>query len=195
MFRVFQIGFHVCGTRSLAVFFQQNNFFIFHHENGKLSNQLVKNLKNGKTKFDKNYEGPFLSSEQGVFYGALQGEETVKPWDKEESYKLFKEIDISYPNSLFLLNTRNDWVASKMKKLRANNYLYQLRDQGISKSQLAAWFTEDEKQHYDNVREYFNGRKEFLEFNIQTEKIEKVSEWLKEHGVKIYTEKFFKIRG
>lgn len=126
MTRIFQIGFHITGTRSLADFFGKNNFKTFHWEKGELANQLFKNLKDGKTHFNKNFEGPFKNV-QGVFYsdmekGGLSVEQSIELGGhclyKLEGYKLFKELDNNYKDSLFILNLRNDWIERKIEKIK-----------------------------------------------------------------------------
>lgn len=192
MIKIFQIGLHICGTRSLAEFFAKNNFKTFHHENHKLAEQLFTNLKDGKTHFDEELEPPFYKK-QGVFYSDMQ---SFKPnrdklyKRKLEGYTLFKEIDKGYPGSLFILNTRNDWVNSKMQKKGFKKYTnYKNNDE------LRQILKNEHDTHLKNVREYFKNRENFIEFNIQNDKIHKLIEWLKKHGVEIKYEKLRKIRG
>jgi len=192
MFRVFQIGFHICGTRSLCEFFSANNFQTFHHYNGKLSEDLFKNLAGGKTHFSPELEGPF-NGKIGAFYSDMENfveKRDRKEMNKQEGYKLFKEIHNGYPDALFILNVRNDWTDSKLKKKGFYKHYTDLTEDEKRKMLDNAW-----AEHLRNVRSYFRGRKEFLEFNIQDDKITKIVKWLESFGIEIKSRTFKKIRG
>ena len=190
MIRVFQIGFHVCGTRSLWEFFRKNNFQSFHHENHKLAEQLYENLKGGKTHFDKDLEGPF-SGKQGVFYSDMQSwkpERDGQYNNKLAGYTLFKEIDKGYPNSLFILNLRDGWVESKIKKGGSAGY-YTGKDDDLKRMLNKEWNT-----HIQNVREYFGDRKDFIEFHIQKDPIDKLITWIESFNIEITKKDIGKIK-
>ena len=198
MVRIFQIGFHISGTRSLAKFFETNGFKSFHHSTGRrsiLADQLFENLKDGKTHFNKNFEGPFPGA-KGVFYSDMENNMgAADPRDKREAYKLFKELDLSYPGSLFILNTRDDWVDRKIRGLKTEDARRTHRATGWSKEDIREWLRKDQKEHYKKVREYFKGRKEFIEFNIKKDNIQKIIDWLNEFDIEIKNKRLTKIRG
>lgn len=194
MLRVFQIGFHISGTRSLCEFFKKNNFRGFHHENAELATQLINNLKDGKTHFDKKYEGPF-KGKQGAFYSDMLGwNDIIYPWDIKEGYKLFKEIDNYYKNSFFILNTRENWIERKVDKAHKNGYFKRAKEH-ISEKEITDWWKKDQREHYNNVRNYFKERKEFIEFDIQKDNIDKLIKWIKINNVEIKHNKLSKLKG
>jgi len=193
MTRVFQIGFHVCGTRSLASFFRVNGFKHFHHENHQLAEQLFNNLKDGKTKFDSNFEGPF-PGHQGAFYSDMQSWKPDRDGDyfnKLAAYTLFKEIDKGYPNSLFILNLRDKeaWINSKIAKGREGRYYKQ------PEKELTKLLSDEWDSHIENVRKYFKDSTHFIEFHITNDSINKVADWLEKFGLKIESRSFPKVRG
>lgn len=191
MIRVFQIGLHIAGTRSLAAFFKSNNFESFHHEN-HYAEQLFKNLKDGKTYFDPPYHGPF-KGKQGVFYSDMQSWKPARDGqhhNKLAGYTLFKEIDKGYPGSLFILNLRNGWVESKMKKPGFRKSYPNKTD-----DEMKEMLQKEMDDHHRNVREYFRDRKNFIEFHIHNDKIQKLATWLRGFNLEIKSESFPKIRG
>ncbi|MFW6281316.1 MAG: hypothetical protein ACOC1O_00800 [bacterium] len=201
MRKVFQIGFHICGTRSLAHFFRINNFKSFHYEKTLLAEQLFRNLdrEKGITKFDPNFEGPF-PGKQGIFYSDMQKSVHDKKereklgngnkFFKWEGYKLFRELDKSYPGSLFILNLRDGWIDRKIRgdKHKDKPGLYTTQE-------LREYLEHEWKTHINNVRDYFKNRDGLIEFHIQKDPIDKLVNWLEYHGFKIYKREFPKIRG
>ncbi len=191
----------MCGTRSFTKFFRDNNFEGFHWEGGEIANQLFHNLKNGKTYFDENFEGPF-PNKQGSFYAGMEDDTDLilqqnkgasLPWDKLEASKLFKELDISYPGSLFILNTRNDWVERKTKEYLKNDR-YKMLPDGIVLSDLSNWWAKDQQEHFENVRNYFQNRNDFLDYNIQEDDSSKIVNWLSKFNIEIKNTTFPQIR-
>lgn len=198
MVKIFQIGFNITGTRSLAYFFRKNNFKDFHWENRKLAEQLFANLDTQRkiTHFNGKFEGPF-PSKQGAFYSDMEKvisrEERLGHGDiffKWEAYKLFKELDNYYNNIYFILNLRNDWIKRKIEKNKEKG-----KEGFYTEKELREFLEKNYNEHIKNVREYFKGRDDFIEFNIQDENIHKVAEWLRGHGFKIKKEVLPKIKG
>lgn len=202
MTRIFQIGFQITGTRSLAEYFKNNNFKTFHWEKGKLAEQLFDNLKNDKTHFNKSYNGPF-KGKQGIFYsdmekGGLSVEKSIQlsghKFFKLEGYKLFRALDNYYSDTLFILNLRDDWVKRKVQKQKGNKKSV-INRRYASEEELEDFLKFNYDEHVKNVRNYFKGRNDFIEFNIQQENINKLTKWLKSKGFKIKYNKLPKIRG
>lgn len=192
MKKIFQIGFHVCGTRSLESFFQKNKFKTFHHYNGILANQLFDNLKDNKTFFIEPLIGPF-NGNQGIFYSDMENwVEGSYLSNKKEGYKLFKEIDNGNPDSLFILNVRDNWVDSKLKKFRKYKHW---RNSKIKEEEARDYWIKDITEHHKNVREYFKDNKNFIEFHITKDPIIKLVKWLSSHNFNITYKNFPKIRG
>ena len=107
-FRIFQIGFNKCGTRTLTKFFQHNKIESVHYDKGQIAGSMFRHHRNNKPLVDIVYRNTvFFSDMENIF--------------KEQeplyvSQNLFKKLDRQYPNSKFILNTRNrcDWINSRM---------------------------------------------------------------------------------
>jgi hypothetical protein len=94
--KIFQIGFNKCGTRSMHNFFIDLGLKSFHKWE-KLSPTIQTNIKNNEC--------------------LLKGVDDYDCFlDCVEILDNYKLLDLQYPNSLFILNTRNrdDWITSRL---------------------------------------------------------------------------------
>lgn len=160
--KVFAIGFYRCGTRSIAHYFEQNGLKSCHFHGGRLYKDLVANLDRGKKAF-AGYESTVLFAD---FNPATEDENAG-----ENGGWLFREIRDSYPDALFILNTRNvqNWLASR--KAHRNGLLLktyaQIHNLTRDENVVDAWRT-DWLSFHAAVRGFFaNNPGGFLEFNIE----------------------------
>ena len=106
--RVFQIGFNKCGTVSIKRAFTNAGVEAVHWNGGSLARSMFARHRAGKRLLPPGLRHvvAFTDMEhvsEGLF-----------------AYKLFKVLDKQYPNSKFILNTRDmdRWIESRKKHRR-----------------------------------------------------------------------------
>ena len=166
--KVVQIGFNRCGTTSLNNFFDKVGLNSIHWDSGNLAKSIEYNVKNGNA--------PLTDYENYNCFTDLEYVGNDKYIYAFMDY--FKEIDEAYEDVKFILNTRDvdAWVQSRLKH---GNYLGRFRnitklnDQGVIKLWKSLW-----EVHHSQVASYFEGRANFITFDINNDRIEKVCEFL-----------------
>jgi hypothetical protein len=156
--KIFCIGLNKTGTTSLHAAFQKIGFKSVHfkEKNGTdIKDLILKNWKNG----NKLLEG-------------IEQYDAYSDWNSPSTNFLFKELDKQYPDSKFILNTRNleDWLKSREKHVRRIPNFKRLQIEHPSNS----WFAIDKTvwkkeyfEHHNNVYEYFKEREnDLLEFDV-----------------------------
>ena len=103
--RIFQIGFNKCGTTTLHRFFRDNGINSIHWENGEIAVNFHARSSRGEDPF-ADYPDVAAFTDMIKVRGSLL-----------EPYKSFEEIYRWYPDSYFILNTRNasDWIESRVR--------------------------------------------------------------------------------
>ena len=102
-----------------------------------------------------------------------------------EMNRYFAQIDQEYPNSKFILNTRDvdNWIKSRAQHIGRNGNKPMLAHfksiLGTDKDQdvFDAWRNSLDA-HVKEVRSYFDGRDNFLEFNIEKDDPFKIKDFL-----------------
>ena len=96
-FKIFQIGFNKCGTKTLHHYFCRNGLRGVHWDQGRLAQRMFVNLARGNSLLE-GYEqfDVFTDMEYLDDFGSYL-----------EAYKLFPHLAAQYPNAVFILNTRN----------------------------------------------------------------------------------------
>jgi hypothetical protein len=101
----------------------------------------------------------------------IEGYDAYSDWIKMPTLKAYKQFDKEYPNSKFILSTRNmeDWLNSREKHVRRlQKEVEETGDTTITWLTIdrAAWKTEFEDQH-SSILAYFKGREnDLLVFNV-----------------------------
>lgn len=173
--KIFVIGFNKCGTRTLHHFFQKNDVKSVHwmvdnmnicqiiYQNKKSDKKLLNNIDNFTVYTDMEKKTP--SKMLYAFY-------------------LFKELDEQYPNSKFILNTRdiNKWLISRTKHLKGKYIKISKRQHKVTTNEEMYKIWKDEwYSHHINVIEYFIDRpNDLLIFNIEEEGPEKIKNFFKD---------------
>jgi hypothetical protein len=176
MSKIFQIGFHRCGTRSIFNFFKincQNNLKCLHWEGGDLALEIYKNMLRGKKLLGK-YEDFDVYTDMEVYLGRMIF------YAHLECYKL---LDIQYPDSKFILNTRNvdNWISSRKKHYKSERLFdfltnfHSTDETGLEKIWKDQW-----QRHHDNVKEYFEGTNKLLIFDIEKDQGDKIASFFNE---------------
>jgi predicted transposase YbfD/YdcC len=174
--KIFQIGFNKSGTTSIHQFFLDNNILSIHWDAGKLSKTIHNNFLSGNPLL-KGYEDyqAFTDMEHnkdggGFFYSAE---------------KYFKELDQSYPGSLFILNFRDieSWIKSRINHGR---YLFNtMNENNTTEEEVKEKWKDEYKNHIQNVLEYFKERDNLLVLELKKGNEYLLGDFLSKHGIPI----------
>lgn len=189
MNRIFQIGLNKCGTLSIHRLFSdytEQRLNSVHWENGTLAYNMQQNLNKGL---------PILTGYDHIEVFTDMETHIIK--DGIDSYlfmfKYYQIIDQQYPNSKFILNTRNiyNWIISRLNhqsgwkiqdgkpiKLDRTEAYYKshMRMYGVnSLSKLITIWEKEWHDHHNSVIDYFKNRQnDLLIFNIESDSIDKI---------------------
>jgi hypothetical protein len=175
--KIFQIGFHRCGTTSIHNLFINAGLKSIHWDNGRPGKIILENIINDKM--------PLTNIEDYDCYTDIEYQNNFPLIDH---YKL---LDEKYPNSLFILNTRplTKWIKSRLNHHNGLFWIEYQKDkklQGIylvsKKDVVHHWKKEWEKHHKEAIQ-YFKNKENFLFFDIEKEP-EKIIAFLKKWGIK-----------
>ena len=176
MAKIFVIGFNKCGTTSLHNLFSKSGYRSVHwrlkKENVFLATAIFTNhslnrkLLDGIDQFDIYSDLVFLSENIHL-----------------EANIFFQNLDEQYPDSRFILNTRNkeNWLESRSRHsaIGAGSMIeracacYRESEEAVKTAWSAQW-----DSHHDKVRKYFADRTNFLEFDIEKDPVSKISGFL-----------------
>jgi hypothetical protein len=183
MNKIFQIGFNRCGTMSLADFFSGNCLDqnrVVHWDYGRLAHTMYKNLVNNKNLLDGGYEHKIYFSDMECFFKDKKTK--IKEWGY--LYKQYKLLDEQYPQSKFILNTRDvdNWVNSRMNWLIWHEDKWQSYGDAMmdvfgykSKEDMINFWRLDWYTHHIDVLNYFKTRPlDLLVYNIETDHSDKI---------------------
>ncbi len=171
--RIFQIGFNKCGTRTLFKFFQKNGIPSVHYDKGQIAGSLYRHLKNNEPLIDIRYR-------KKIFFADM--EDIYRFETPLYGQKLYRFLDREYPNSIFILNTRNKdkWLKSRILHENGNYLQYISEKLGLSKQEVISSWQQEWEDHHLSVIDYFKHRPgRLLIFNIETDKIEKLVNFFK----------------
>lgn len=172
MSKIFQIGFNKCGTKSIWNFFKENGYSSVHHDSGKLALSMKYNDKNNQKLLNQYYEKfKVFTDMEDIRHG--------KPYYAH--IHLFKKLDQQYPNSKFILNTRDceRWVKSRLnhgKYLQRCSISTGIPTPELTKKWVRQWFN-----HHKNVIDYFKDKPgKLLVFDIENDNIVKLVDFFPE---------------
>lgn len=171
--RIFQIGFNKCGTRTLFRFFKKNGIPSVHYKQGQLALTIWKNISAGRK--------PLLGIDQFIAYTDMQ---FVAKHRIIEAISYYKELWQYYPNSYFILNTRDrdDWIQSRLNH-GAGGYPERYR-KGLKvkdKSAVIERWKDDWDRHHKEVQEFFADKPgRLLVLNIGKDDPQKLVDFLKQ---------------
>jgi hypothetical protein len=162
--KIFQIGFNRCGTLSLKKFFTSNGVKSVHWrtQDGKnVCLSAMENLNNNRKMFD------------GMDYTFYSDLEFVSSDKIVYLYENFKTMDEQYPDSKFILNTRDidSWVNSRLNhqgpRLKSPYIDRCMNYYKCSQKEVVKVWKDHYHQHVKNVFEYFRDMSEkLLHFNL-----------------------------
>jgi len=156
--KIFCIGLNKTGTSSLHEAFQILGYKSVHYieSGGKSIKDII------KTNFDNGLN---------ILTG-IEQYDAYTDWSHPSTNILFKEFDKQFPNSKFILNTRDvdAWIKSREKHLNRTPNLKKKQKQNPNNKWLKmdkALWREEFNLHHKNVRKYFEDRpKDLLEFDV-----------------------------
>ena len=167
--KIFQIGFNKCGTTSLHQMFIESGLKSVHWGGGNIAKKIDSNIKQNKP--------PLNGVDKYDCYTDIENIDT-------NSFPLIKNyelLDKTYPNSLFILNTRplDNWIKSRLNH-EGGEYTNTFKNVlGVTTDEeLRTIGTEQWTEHHNKAIDYFKNRDNFIIFDIETEG-DKLTEFLR----------------
>lgn len=167
--KIFQIGFNRCGTLSLFRFFTSNEVPSVHWMGGNLARRMHKNKRRNQ---------PLLEEiSEYVFYSDM---EYVGAKEIIEAYKYYKTLDEQYPDSKFILNTRdkNEWIESRVNHRNGSYLKRYMQCYNKSKDEMIRLWKQDWEKHTSEVLQYFTNRNNLLVYHIKNDDPQKIIDFL-----------------
>ena len=176
--KVFFIGYNKTGTVALHTLFKDSGYSSVHHSfnnNGRkrflgqvmLNNYIHNyNLLDTIEEYDVYSELTFASRE--VYF---------------EGGHLFKLLNQQYPNSYFILQTRNidDWIKSRFNHKSKHIDFYERAKSSLHLNdvELETYWRKERETFYKNVKKYFKSSPNFTVFDIDNDNIDVLIKFLK----------------
>jgi len=176
MNKVFFIGFNKTGTTSIHNLFVKTGYRSLHYATKEkekfLALVVANNFNNGEklltgienfdaySDFNYIYDGTFI-----------------------ESASYFKTLDEQYPNSYFILQTRDekDWLNSRLKHVTEHGEYYAdivMKTLKLDKESLIRQWQDTRRRHHRVVESYFKDYEKFIKFDIDSDNISKLVDFL-----------------
>lgn len=203
--RIFQIGFNKCGTLSIHKLFYDHcvpTINTIHWHRGYLARDIHDNILHGKE--------PLLGYESYSVYSDM---ECFRTHNEKISWvsiakDYFDLLDINYPNSKFILNTRNmdNWISSRIRhmcdfspmrygyterlssKIPYVEYHKQAYEVDSVDKIIKIW-KDEWNIHHDNVITHFTYRPmDLLIFDIEKDPFSKMVDFFKPCGLTFDTD-------
>ena len=167
-FRIFQIGFNKCGTRTMCKFFKQNGVNSVHYDKGQIAGSMYRHLRNREPLIDIRYRDVTFFADMENIY---------KEDNLLYAQRLFRQLDRQCKNSKFILNTRNknNWLKSRILHENGEYLEYISNKLSLTKREVVEKWEIEWDEHHLNVIDYFRYRpQDLLIFNIENDPIEKL---------------------
>ncbi len=170
--RIFQIGYNKCGTRSLYRFLQRSGIASAHFNRGLLADAMAENIKAGRKPLTGNVDR----------YVAYTDVQHITRDRAIEGVHFFRELYAYYPNSYFILNTRDKegWLRSRLNHGAGAYVRRYSRALGLPEdgSVLKVWAEEWDRHHAD-VQAFFADKPgRLLVFDIKNDSPQTVVDFL-----------------
>ena len=173
--KVFVIGHHKIATRSIHQLFKIDGYKSIHWKGGRIAETMLKNMRmsqpllKGLESASVYSDMEFLHDDGEFFYG----------------HRLFPILDLQYPGSIFIFNTRNldSWIKSQLahKSKKSGLYVKRIRKglkaiypgRKIKNSDVINMWKRTWQQHEDEVNRYFANKNNLLRVNIESKESKK----------------------
>ncbi|WP_108883337.1 sulfotransferase [Anderseniella sp. Alg231-50] len=165
--KIFLIGYNKCGTKTFHDFFRKNGLRSLHFrkkygpfKGAHLARSMEENSKSGKNILD------------GVSRYQVYSDMVYVDNDTAiEANKFFRELDSHYPGSHFIFNDRpvEDWIRSRINHVGGpyNSFIERWQNAtGLSREAVIDFWRTEYFQHKKQVLEYFQGRPDFMHFDL-----------------------------
>lgn len=173
--KIFVIGPNKCGTQTIYYGFLGNKVSSLHYgtHDRSIASIMYENRKLGRKLMYGLEEFDFFADMEDIY---------APERPLYAAFELFKELDAQYPNSKFILNTRDKtkWLISRFghnDPISGVSYVeYLCSRYQITPEQLLARWSKEWDDHHAAVRAYFVDRPgDLLEYNIETDDPQKIS--------------------
>lgn len=169
---VFGIGLPHSGADVLAALFEGNGYLWRHHMSGKLAQNVAYAQAKGR---------PVLESwpKSVGFSGFYQMHQRHLPHLRVQD--LYRYLHAQFPDAYFIHTHRApaDWVAARFWADNGNHRTASAWHAGLLERDLPAHWIDEQKAHTADCAAYFDGNTRFIDFNITSEGLDKVSNFLK----------------
>ena len=168
-FKIFQIGFNKCGTRSIHHFFQKNGIKSIHYDNGRLAKTILIRNYNNKLLLDNKY------NKYTVFTDMENISSYMFPIYIPQLF--FKKLYYQYPNSKFILNIRNKqkWLKSRCAHINGNYLKIISNKLKKTEEEVVLHWSNEWDIHINNVKLFFTKKPgKLLIFDIENDDIQKL---------------------
>lgn len=160
--RFFHISPDQCGAEDLAKLFQANGLAAAYYERGRLGEELAWADITGEIPFAK---WPDVQ----LFAGLYRYKPIWRP--PLDGWRSFKTLDRFFPNSYFILTTRDvdTWLFDRLTANNgrtASNHMLHL---GVDEIGLAEIWARDWESHIDEVTRYFGDDPRLIQVDMETE--------------------------
>lgn len=144
--KVFQIGFNKCGTRTIHQFFLKQGLQSVHWDRGRFAVRVFRNLMDGHDLLAGYEENDLFTDMEYITRDVAL-----------EVFKLFPLLARAYPDSRFILNTRDreDWIKSRSHHGYGGYMRKWEHITGLTGEALSDYWRADWDRHYARVNEFF----------------------------------------
>ena len=182
------IGHHKIATRSIHRLFKIDRYRAMHCKGGRIAETMLKNLRisqpllTGIDTANIYSDMEYLHKNGEFFYG----------------HRLFPILDLQYPGSLFIFNTRNleSWIKSQLahKSKKYGSYVRRISkglsalnpDRQITTEDVIEMWRKTWHQHEEEVNKYFSDKSNLLRVNIEDQDSKRLLiHSLKQHGYQL----------
>jgi len=170
--RTFIIGFNRTGTRSLDAFFASNGQSSVHWDQGRIARKIKNNYKNNL---------PLLKDYPDInVFGDIEDYKRLNYAHMD----YFKDLYNQYPDSKFILNTRDmeTWIKSRNHHLKGYYVIELCKILGIDREEINRRWRKDYADHHKSVTEFFKDKPgSMVIFDIEKDNIQKIVEFIPEY--------------
>ena len=186
--KVFVIGHHKIATRSIHQLFKIDGYKSIHWKGGQIAETMLRNMRmsqpllKGIDKASVYSDMEYVHDDGEFFYG----------------HRLFPILDLQYPGSIFIFNTRNleSWIKSQLahKSKKSGLYIRRIRkglramhpERKIKTEDVVKMWRRTWRQHENEVNQYFSDKSNLLRVNIEsTESKQQLITSLRSYGYRL----------
>jgi len=175
--KIFQVGLNRCGSKTLATFLAINKIQTVHYDRGRLAATICANYLSGKPLIDPSYN---------EFLAFFDMENIHLDVPLYIAVTLFEQLYNQYPDSKFILNTRDKaaWLKSRAQYQISDELTYLdviAEKYSLTQTEVLSMWSTQWDEHHRAVIDFFKDKtKQLLIFNIETDPPQKLCDFLKE---------------